>query len=161
MRFIVVLAGCGALAFSGAAIAQSVGMLVTGPNGAAVGRVKAINGENLLVSTGKHDILVPKTSFTLSGGKLLFGMTKDEVDSEFDKNAAAAAAAVTPGATVKGIGGTEIGKIESATEGHVILALSSGKKVQLPRDGVRGNADGSVTIGFTAQQLEAQIGLAE
>ena len=65
-------------------------------------------------------------------------------------------AGFTPNAG-KGLGGTEIGKIDSVTNSDVVIALPSGKKVQLARTGVRGNPDGTVTVGLTSQQLDAQV----
>ena len=71
---------------------------------------------------------------------------------------AAAEASVTAGATVKGLQGIEIGKIDSVTDTDVVVALTSGSKIQVARKGVRGNADGSVTVGLTADQLKATAG---
>jgi preprotein translocase subunit YajC len=56
---------------------------------------------------------------------------------------------------VEGAGGTEVGKIDSVTDKEVVIALSSGKKVAINRSGVAGNPDGTVTIGLTAEQLNA------
>jgi preprotein translocase subunit YajC len=132
-------------------------MQVTDAAGGPVGTVKAVQGENLLITTGQHEALLPKTSFTAAGGKLLFGMTQAQLNAEIEKSAAAAQAAIAAGATVKGLQGTEIGKIESVTNDAVVIALPSGKKVQVARTGIRGNADGSVTAGLPAEQLVAQV----
>ena len=158
MRLLTVLTAFSALALSAPALAQAIapGMQVTDPNGGAVGSVKAIQGDNLLITTGSHEVLLPKASFTAANGKLLFGMTQAQLNAEIEKSTAAASAAVAAGATVKGLQGTEIGKIDSVTDGGVVIALPSGKKVQIARNGVRGNADGTVTVGLTAEQLEAQ-----
>jgi preprotein translocase subunit YajC len=144
-------------AFAQAASGITVGMQVTDTSGAPVGTVTSIQGDNLMVKTDKHEALLPKASFTPNAGKLLFGMTQAELNAEIEKNLAAAAAAVAPGASVKGLSGTEIGKIDSVTDGNVVIALSSGRKVQVARTGVRGNPDGTVTVGLTAEQLDAQV----
>jgi preprotein translocase subunit YajC len=153
------LAAVSAVALSAPALAQTItpGMQVTDAAGGPVGTVKAVQGENLLITTGQHEALLPKTSFTAAGGKLLFGMTQAQLNAEIEKSAAAAQAAIAAGATVKGLQGTEIGKIESVTNDAVVIALPSGKKVQVARTGIRGNADGTVTAGLTAEQLEAQV----
>jgi preprotein translocase subunit YajC len=146
------------LAAPAAAQAQgaiSVGMSVTDASGGAVGTVTAISGDNLQVKTDKHEVLLPKASFTVDGNKLLFGMTQAQLDAEIEKSQAAADASVTAGATVKGLQGTEIGKIDSVSDGGVVIALSSGKKIQVARNGVRGNPDGTVTVGLSADQLDA------
>jgi preprotein translocase subunit YajC len=137
------------------ATAQSVGMQIVDTAGNPVGSVTAINGENLQVKTDKHEVLLPKASFTANGGKLLFGMTQAQLDAEIEKSEAASNAALAAGATVKGLQGTEIGKIDSISDSGVVIALSSGKKIQVARNGVRGNADGTVTVGLTADQLDA------
>ena len=57
----------------------------------------------------------------------------------------------------KEAGGTTVGTIDSVTADSVTITLASGTKVQLARSAVRGNADGTVTIGLSAEQLEAQV----
>ena len=149
-----------ALAAPTAASAQAgmnVGMQVTDANGGTVGTVKAIQGTNLLIKTDKHEALLPATSFTVAKGKLLFGMTQAQLDAQIEQSLAAANAAVAAGATVKGSAGTAVGTIESVAEGKATITLQNGKKIAVPQEGLRGNADGTVTIGYTAEQLEALV----
>ena len=157
MRLLSVVAAFSAFALAAPALAQAItpGMQVTDPNGAAVGTVKAVQGDNLVVTTGTHEALLPKASFTATNGKLLFGLTQAQLNAEIEKSQAAASAAIAAGATAKGLQGTEIGKIDSVTDAGVVIALTSGKKIQVPRNGVRGNPDGSVTVGITEEQLKA------
>jgi preprotein translocase subunit YajC len=157
MRLIPVIVAFSALTLSAPAFAQAIapGIQITDPNGGSVGTVKAVQGDNLLVTTGTHEALLPKASFTANNGKLLFGLTQAQLNAEIEKSQAAATAAVAAGATVKGLQGTEIGKIDSVTDTAVVIALPSGKKIQVARNGVRGNPDGSVTVGLTADQLNA------
>jgi preprotein translocase subunit YajC len=162
MRLKGILVGAAlAIAFPAApALAQTqaatVGMPVTDANGGAVGTVIAIQGDNIQVKTDKHEALLPKSSFAVDGNKLLFGMTQAELNDAIEKTLDAANAAVAAGATVKGLSGAEIGKIDSVTDGGVVIALSSGKKIQVAKTGVRGNPDGAVTVGLTAEQVDAQ-----
>lgn len=135
----------------------AVGMQVTDAAGGPVGTVTAIQGANLLIKTDKHAALLPRTSFSVNGNKLLFGMTQAQLDSEIEKNLSAASAAIVAGASVKGTGGTAVGTIESVADGKVTIALQDGKKIAVPEQGLRGNPDGSVTIGYTAAQLEALV----
>jgi hypothetical protein len=58
---------------------------------------------------------------------------------------------------VKGTGGTQVGTIEAVADGKVTITLQDGKKIAVPEEGLRGNPDGSVTIGYTAAQLEALV----
>lgn len=138
--------------------AISVGMQVTDANGGPVGTVTAVQGDNIQVKTDKHEALLPKSGFAVSEGKALFGMTQAELNAAIEKSLDAANASVAPGAMVKGVGGADIGKIDSVTDTDVVIALPSGKKVQIAKTGVRGNADGTVTVGLTAEQLNAQVG---
>lgn len=139
------------------AVAQSVGMKIVDTAGAPVGVVTGINGDNIQVKTDKHEVQLAKSSFTLDKGKLLFGMTQAQLNAKIEEAAAAAQASVVAGATVNGMAGTKIGKIETVADGQVTISLDSGKRIQVPASGVRGNADGTVTIGLTAEQIEAQV----
>jgi preprotein translocase subunit YajC len=145
------------LALAAPAAAQSIGMQVVDTTGAVVGTVTAIKGDNIQIKTDKHDALLPKTSFTLHQGKLLFGMTQAQLDSKIEATEAASQAAIVAGATVTGTGGVSVGKIETVENGQATITLASGKRIQVPSSALRGNADGTVTIGYTAAQLEALV----
>lgn len=135
----------------------SVGMQVVDASGGPVGTVQGIQGDNIMVKTDRHEALLPRNSFTPAEGKLFFGMTQAQLNAEIEKGLAAAAASIAAGATVIGAGGTTVGTIDTATADSVTITLASGTKVQLARTAVRGNADGTVTIGLSAEQLEAQV----
>lgn len=141
------------LALSAPLAAQSVGMQVVDTAGGRVGTVTAIQGDNLTVKTDKHEIALPKASFTVNNGKLLFAMTQAQLDTQIEASLAAAKASVAAGSTVKGVGGQPIGTIEAVADGKVTIALESGRKLVLPQAGVRGNADGTVTVGYTSGQI--------
>ena len=160
MRLIVgtlAAAGLFLAAPAGAQAGITAGMQVTDASGASVGTVKAVQGSNLLITTGKHEVLLPSTSFTANHGKLLFGMTQAQLNAQIEQSLAAANASIVAGATVKGISGTPVGTIESIADGNVTIALSSGNKIAVPQSGLRGNADHTVTIGYSAAQLEAMV----
>ena len=162
MRLIVGALGALGMFVAVPAIAQaqagvSIGMQVTDPGGAPVGTVVGIKGTNLLIKTDKHEAQIPRSSFSVSNGKLLFGMTQAQLDAQVEQSSAAASAAIVAGATVKGVGGTQVGTIDSTSGDNVTITLQSGKKIAVPQAGLRGNADGSVTIGYTAAQLEAMV----
>lgn len=135
----------------------AIGMPVVDAAGGAVGTVAGLKGDNVLVKTGRHEALLPKTSFTLAEGKLLFGMTQAQLDAEIDQSMTAASAAIVAGATVTGTGGAALGQIETVAGGDVTIALASGQKIQVSADALRGNSDGSVTIGYTAEQLQKLV----
>lgn len=160
MRLIVgTLTAIGLFAAS-PALAQAgvtVGMQVTDSSGAPVGTVAAIQGSNLLIKTDRHEALLPASSFRPENGKLLFGMTQGQLDAQIEQSLAAASAAIKAGATVKGLGGTPVGTIETVADGKATITLQNGKKIAVPQEGLRGNADGTVTIGYSAAQLEAMV----
>ena len=139
------------------AFAQSVGMTIVDASGAPVGTVTAIQGDNIQIKTDKHDALLPKASFTVNNGKLLFGMTQAQLDSKIEDAAAASQKAIAAGATVNGSAGSSIGKIDAVDGANVTITLASGKKIQVPSTGLRGNADGTVSIGYTGAQLDALV----
>lgn len=159
MRLIISMLAAAGLAGAAPAVAQAIapGMPVTDAAGASVGTVTAVKGDNLLIKTDKHEVLLPKSSFTAGNGKLLFGMTQAQLDAAIEKNMAAASAAVVAGASVKSTDGAAVGTIESVADGKVTIALTSGSKIQIDQNGARGNPDGSVTVGLTSAQLAAQV----
>lgn len=138
----------------------TVGMQVVDPAGGTVGSVAALTGDNLVVKTDKHEVQLPKASFRADNGKLLFGMTQAQLNAEIEKSLTAASASVVAGATVNGIGGTSVGKIDVIADGKVTIALTAGRKIQVPQDALRGNPDGTVTIGYTSAQLQELVGQA-
>jgi hypothetical protein len=138
-------------------LAQAVGMAIVDSSGAPVGTVTALRGDNVEVKTDKHAALLPKSSFTLANGKLLFGMTQAQLNSQIEASAAASKASIAAGAMAKGVNGTDVGKVDTVENGQVTITLTSGKRLQLPISGVRGNADGTVTVGYTAEQIEALV----
>ena len=79
-----------------AAVAQqqpatiAVGTAVTGPQGAAVGKVAAVNGDLVTVQTANTKAQLPKSAFAAQGSGLVIGMTAAQID------AAAAKAAPAP-----------------------------------------------------------------
>jgi hypothetical protein len=162
MRLIVGTLGALGLFVAAPALAQaqagiSIGMQVTDASGAPVGTVVGIKGANLLIKTDKHEAQIPRTSFSVSNGKLLFGMTQAQLDAQVEQSSAAANASIAAGAVVKGTGGAQVGTIEAVDGGNVTIALQDGKKIAVPQTGLRGTPDGTVTIGYSAAQLEALV----
>ena len=159
MRLILGAFTAVALALSAPALAQAitVGMPVTDASGGAVGTVAAVQGDNILIKTDRHEALLPKSSFAVSENKLLFGLTQAELNAKIESSLAAADSAIVAGAKVKGSGGTEIGTIDAVEADTVTIVLASGQKIQVGRNAVRGNSDGTVSVGYTAEQLQAVI----
>lgn len=145
----------GSVATSALAAARP-GMAVKDSSGASVGTVVAVSDNGYTIRTDKHDILVPSQSFTEAEGNLLIAMSQGQLNAAFEQAQAAASAALVVGASVKGAGGTPVGKISKIDEESVIIVLDDGAEIALPRSGIAGGADGAV-IGLTLEQLRAQI----
>lgn len=133
------------------------GMQVVDTSGGAVGTVIAVKEDNLTVKTDRHEAVIGRDSFTPHQGKLLFGMTRAELNAAIDRDVAAANAALVPGATVKGAGGAKVGTLDAIDAEFATIKLDSGNRVRIPRSGIRGTAEGDAVIGLTADQLEAQV----
>lgn len=139
------------------AVAQSVGMPVVDAQGGAVGTVTAIDGDLLVVKTDRHEAALPRASFRAADGKLMFAMTQAQLNAEIEKSQATARAAIAAGATVKGLAGAVLGTIESVDGQNAVIKLTSGSSVSIPLTGLSGNADGTVVVGLTAEQIEKQL----
>lgn len=136
--------------------AQNAGMQVVDTSGGVVGSVVRVDGANVVIKTDKHEVALPKTSFTAHEGKLLFGMNQAQLNAEVEKSQAEAAKSIVPGATVKGSAGTSIGTIEAVDSETITIKLASGSLVRVPRSGVAAG-NGEVVIGLTAEELQAQV----
>ena len=136
------------------------GMQVVDLSGGAVGTVIAVKDDSLTVKTDRHEAMIGRDSVTPHQGKLLFGMTRAELNAAIDRDLEAANAALVPGAIVKGAGGTKIGTLDALDTESVTIKLDSGNLVRIPRSGIRGSAQGETVIGLTADQLEAQASAA-
>lgn len=161
-RLIMKLAGAALLVAAPVvpALAQApainVGMQVVDTANTAVGQIVAMRDGTVTLKTDRHEIPLPATSFALRDGKLFFAMTRAQVNAEYEKALAAAEASLAVGATVKGLGGTPVGTIESIDDQKVMIKLAGGRVVQLPRNGIAGGPDGAV-IGITAADLAKKV----
>ena len=135
-----------------AAPTVTVGMKVVDTASAPVGTIVARNGTTVTLKTDAHEVPLPSSSFTVQDGTAYFGMTRAQLNAEYEKTLAAAEASLAPGAIVKGLNGKSLGTIESIDAEKVMLKLDSGQRVELPRSGIAGGADGAV-IGITAEDL--------
>lgn len=146
-----------------ATIAQDAAQIAPGmevvhdKTGDNVGQVVRIQGDAVIFSTDQHaEIAMPANAFLAHEGKVLFAMTKDQINAAVAADKAKAEAAVQPGAAVFGSGGTPVGTIDAIDEELVTVQLENGAKVQIPRSGTAATPNGLV-IGLTAEQLAAQV----
>ena len=140
-----------------AAPPYTVGAVVLDTKGDPVGTIAATEGDTVVtVRTDKHDIRLPVASFAVESGKLYIALSRPELNAKFEADQAAIAASLEVGKPVKGMNGATLGTIESIDDKEVLLKLTSGKSVRVPREGIAGGVDGAVA-GITAEQLEAQL----
>lgn len=130
------------------------GTQVVDPSGNPVGTVAAVKGNDLIIKTDRHEVLLPATSFTPDEGKLLFGMTRAELNAETDQALAEAEAKLAAGAAVHGSDGTLAGQIEEIDDSVVTVKLTSGELVRMPRSAIAPAEHGAV-LGVSAEELKA------
>ena len=105
------------------------------------------------MKTDRHEVLLPTTSFTPNQGKLLFALTRDQLNAQTEKAIAEANAKLVAGTSVYGPGGTLAGTIDAIDETNVTVKLTSGKLVRMPRGSIAPSEQGAV-LGVTAAELE-------
>lgn len=134
----------------------TAGMTVKDPQGGIVGTITAIKGDLFTVKTDKHEVQLPRASFTPDGDHALFGMTQAQLDNTIEQQLAAAKANIAVGAQVVGLNGAPVGTIDSMDAQFVTLKLVSGKLIKLQRGSLAPTPQGA-RIGMTAAALEAQV----
>ena len=137
-----------------AAAQVAVGAQVVDTAGNPVGTVVALKGANLVLKTDRHEVQLPVTSFTPDKGKLLFAMSREQLNASTDAALAAAAATVVVGAEVRGTGGAVAGTIDAIDTQAITLKLASGEKIRLPKDAIAGTPSGPV-LGVSVDELKA------
>ena len=83
MRLAIVSLALASMTFAAPSLAQTAGMQVVDTSGGSVGTVVSVSGDNVVIKTDKHQVALPKTSFTThegSGGAVVG--TIDAVDAE-------------------------------------------------------------------------------
>ena len=156
------LAVAAALAFAAPALAQGAGLTVGakifGPDGAEVGTIEKVEGENVTVDTGNLTAALPASSFGTSDKGPTLGWNKADLEAAINSaNAEANAqldASIVAGNDVYSADSVLLGKIkESAEDGSVIVELASGP-VALPRDQMAMSGD-KLTFRATAADVQA------
>lgn len=137
-------------------VGAAVGMPVKDSAGGEVGTVQSVDGQFVVIRTDRHEVRLPMSSLTPHQGRLLIGMTRADLNAQVDRMLAQSAAAIAPGATVRGSGGVEVATVEAVEGELVTLKLMSGELVRLPKSGVAAGPDGLV-IGMTAAELKAAV----
>lgn len=138
----------------GAAANFTAGAKVSDTAGGDVGTIARVDGDFVILKTDKHEVRLPKSSFTAHNGGFIMAMTRDQVNAAVEKSLAEASQKIVVGATVTGSQGATVGTIDALDDQYVTVKLSSGKLVRLPRSGLAPGPNGAV-IGMTVAELEA------
>jgi hypothetical protein len=146
-----------AAASAGAQTIQ-VGASVKDPQGGEVGTVESVDGQYVVLRTDRHSARLPVSSFTPTEEAVLFGLTRDQLNSQLDQAIAQAQQAIQVGAMVHDSNGVPIGAIETADAETVTVKLGE-QPIRLPRASVAPGQNG-LRIGATLADLQAQIAAA-
>ncbi len=157
-KMIAATALSAALLLPAAASAQtlSVGKPVTDPDGGAVGTITAIEGDNVVLRTDRHEVRLPASSFAVTEEAALIGMTQDQLNSQVDQMLAQAQQAFAVGATVRDREGATVGQVQELDEETLTIQFGE-QQIRLPRAAVAAGPEGLV-IGATVAELQAQVG---
>lgn len=134
----------------------AAGMAIVDDGGNPVGHVVSVQGNDVLVRTDRHEARIPRSSLWSSRGRLVMSMTRAQLNAAVDRLTPPPPVQIAPGVTVRGSGGAVAGTIESMSQDHVVLRLTSGEGVRIPRTSVGSNAEGAF-ITITAEELRRRL----
>jgi preprotein translocase subunit YajC len=150
----------GAAATAGANV--TAGAKVFDAQGGEVGTVDSVTNGVAVVNTGTNKVGLPLASFGAGANGPIIAMTKAELDAAAaqasQQSAAALKAQLTPGATVYGAGGAQVGTIKEADEQYVTVDRAKGS-VKLPISAF-GKGDSGPMISMTAEELDKAMAAA-
>jgi len=132
----------------------TAGSKVVDTAGGEVGTVTAVQGDNLVVKTNKHEVALPKASFRATDKGLLFALTQDQLNAKVEEQLAAQGPLLSTGATVYDPQGGVVGTVQEFDEQFATLKLPN-TTVKLPVAAFARGPNGPI-IGETAASLEAK-----
>ncbi len=144
--------------------ALTAGAEVRSADGSAVlGSVKLADASGVVVTTPTGDVKVPRGAFFVGANGLQSSFTAEQFAAAMKEASqasaaddAAVAAALTPGAEVRGLEGTAVlGTVKSFDAENVVVATSSGD-VALPRSAFNMGPSG-LSAAYTAEQFAAAV----
>jgi preprotein translocase subunit YajC len=132
----------------------AAGAKVSDTQGGEVGTIASADGDFVILKTDKHEVRLPKSSFTAHDGGFIMAMTRAEVNAAVEQTQAEAASKLVAGAVVQGNEGGTVGTIDAIDDQFATIKLTSGKLVRLPRSAIAPGTSGAL-IGMTVAELEA------
>jgi preprotein translocase subunit YajC len=132
----------------------AAGAKVSDTQGGEVGTITSVDGDFVILKTDKHEVRLPKASFTAHQGGFIMAMTQAQVNAAVEQTQAQAEATLVAGALVRGNEGGQVGTIDAIDDQFATIKLTSGKLVRLPRTAIAAGTNGAL-IGMTVAELEA------
>jgi hypothetical protein len=148
-----------ASATAAAQATPTVGATVYDSAGAVIGTIDQVTPQAVVVNVDNAKVSLPPASIGSGPQGLRIALTRAQVVAAAQQAQAGAQqqlqAQLTPGATVRGSGGTVVGTVKAADAQYVTLTTAKGD-VKLPMSGFGMGANGPV-IGMTAAQLDVAV----
>lgn len=144
------------------ALAQATfatGAKVNDTAGGAVGTITSVDGEFVILKTDKHEVRLPKSSFTSVEDGFIMAMTQAQVNAAVEQSLAKADNLVTVGAMVRDTSGGFVGSIQKVEGELATVKLAGNSLVQLPVSAFGSGPSGPV-IAMTAAELQTQVAAA-
>lgn len=141
------------LASAAAAQGLSAGATVTDPQGGEVGTITAVEGDSVLLRTDRHEVRLPSASFTAAEGKILFAVSRDQLNADLDRMKAEAGQAFAVGSNVLDRDGALVGPVTALDDQAVTVRVGEGI-VRLPRAALAAAPNGLI-VGATLAEIQA------
>lgn len=163
IRHIAAAAAFAVSAFAVPASAQiASGATVYSPTGAEVGKVQAVEGDNVVLNTGNMTAALPSSAFGEGEKGPTIAWEKADLEAAItasqQQSTAALDAALVAGTEVVSADGVALGTVSSVGEGgNVVIDHKTAGSIQLPKAQFALNQD-KLTFAATAAELDAAIG---
>jgi len=140
----------------------AAGAKVFDAQGGEVGTVDSVTNGVAVVNTGTNKVGLPLASFGAGANGPIIAMTKAELDAAAaqasQQSAAELKAQLTPGATVYGASGAQVGTIKEADAQYITVDRPKGS-VKLPVSAFGKGTNGPM-ISMTAEELDKAMSAA-
>lgn len=147
------VAATSALAHGQSTAGITVGTNVVDDAGNPVGDIISIQGSDVIVRTNRHEARIPRSSLWVNRGRVVLSMTRAQLNAAVDRLTPPPPVQIAPGIVVLGSEGAVAGTIEAVEQDNIILRLTSGQSVSIPRAAVGATAEGGV-MSITAEELQ-------
>jgi len=161
VRKFLIASALAAAALAGPAHAQpapTVGATVSDSQGGEVGQVTAVTDEAITLRTDRHEAAFARSSFTVyeeeGQTRILFGLTRDQVNAEIDRTRALAARAFSIGSIVHDRDGAVVGPVQALDAETVTVQVGEAGLIRLPRN-ILAPTETGLSTGATLADLRA------